>query len=58
MPKVIMLSDEFGLEEFDYETQQEARAGFERLKESCQATAAKDGIERRLILALETWTTD
>jgi hypothetical protein len=58
MPQVILTSDEFGSEEFEYDTVKEARAGFERLKESCQEETDKDGIERRLILALETWTTD
>jgi hypothetical protein len=55
---VILSSEEFGSEEFDYDTLKEARAGFSRLKESCQAETDNDGIERRLILALETWTTD
>jgi len=58
MPLVILSSDEFGEEEFDFDTLEEARAGFERLKQSCQIEAEKDSIERRLILALETWTTD
>jgi hypothetical protein len=58
MPHVILTSEEFGEEEFDYDTLKEARAGFERLKQSCQAESDKDGIERRLVLALETWTTD
>jgi hypothetical protein len=54
--KVIMLSDEFGLEEFDYDTEQEAREGFERLKATCQAS--EDGIERHLFLAIDTWTSN
>ena len=54
--KVIMWSDEFGLEEFSYETEQEAREGFERLKTTCQAS--KDGIERHLYLAIATWTSN
>jgi hypothetical protein len=58
MPQVILSSDEFGLEEFDYESVKEARAGFERLKKSCQAETDQDGIERTLVLALESWTTD
>jgi hypothetical protein len=58
MPQVILTSEEFGSEEFEYDTMKQARAGFERMKESCQAETDNDGIERRLILALETWTTD
>lgn len=54
MPKVIMWSDEYGLEEFDYETEQEARDAFERLKATCRAN--DDGIERHLYLAIDTWT--
>ena len=52
--KVIMWSDEFGLEEFSYDTEQEAREGFERLKATCQAS--NDGIERHIYLAIDTWT--
>ena len=52
--KVIMWSDEFGLEEFNYETEQEAREGFERLKASCGVS--NDGIERHIYLVIETWT--
>ena len=52
--KVIMWSEEYGLEEFDYENEQEAREGFERLKVTCQAS--EDGIERHLFLAIDTWT--
>jgi hypothetical protein len=58
MPQVILTSEEFGSEEFDYDTLKEARAGFNRLKQSCQEETDKDGIERRLVLALEAWTTD
>ncbi len=58
MPQVILTSDEFGHEEFDYDTLKEAKAAFARLKKSCQVETEKDDIERRLILALETWTTD
>ena len=58
MPQVILSSEEFGSEEFDYDTLKEAREGFARLKESCQAEADNDGVERRLILAVETWETD
>ena len=56
MPQVIMCSDEYGVEEFDYETEQEAREGFERLKATCQAN--DDGIERHLILAINGWKSD
>lgn len=54
MPHVIMWSEDFGLEEFSYETEQEAREGFERLKTTCRAS--NDGIERHLYLAIDTWT--
>ena len=49
-----MWSEDFGSEEFSYATEQEARAGFERLKTTCQAS--KDGIERHLYLAIDIWT--
>jgi hypothetical protein len=58
MPQVILSSDEFGFEEFDYDTLKEARAGFNQLKHSCQAESEMDNIERRLILAVDTWTTE
>jgi hypothetical protein len=58
MPQVIMYSDEFGFEEFDYDTEEEARQGYERLKKSCELEASRDSIQRRLILALETWETE
>ena len=58
MPQVILSSDEHGEETFDYDTLKEAREGFNRLKESCQVETENDGIERRLVLALETWVTD
>ena len=54
MPQVIMWSDEYGLEEFNYDTEQEAREGFERLKATCQDN--DDGIDRHLFLAIDTWT--
>lgn len=58
MAQVVLSSEEFGSEEFEYDTLKEARTGFNRLKESCQAETDNDGIERRLILAVETWMTD
>jgi hypothetical protein len=58
MPQVILTSEEFGEETFDYDTLKEAREGFSRLKQSCKAETDNDGIERRLVLALESWTTD
>ena len=56
MPKVIMCSDVFGSEEFGYETEQEARDGFERLKAACQS--CDDGIKRHLLLAIDSWPSD
>jgi hypothetical protein len=56
-PKVIMYSDEFGFEEFDHDTFEEAEAGFERLKKDCAKAHKKDGIERRLLLVMAAWET-
>lgn len=56
--QVILSSDEFGREEFDYDTTKEARKGFERLKKACQKEFEDDGIERKLVLALDTWVTE
>jgi hypothetical protein len=58
MPQIIMKSEEFGEEEFDYDTVEEAQEGFTRLKESCQQCAQNDGIERTLLLVLDSWTTE
>ena len=58
MPQIIMYSDEFGFEDFDYDTLKEARAGFNRLKESCQKGTDEDQIERRLWLAVDSWTSE
>ena len=57
MPFVIMRSEEFGEEEFDYETLKEAKDGFKRLKQSSDEHSAEDGIERTLLLVLDTYTT-
>lgn len=58
MPQVILTSDEYGTEEFDYDSLKDARAGFRELQNSCRAEAERDGIERRLLLAIETWVTE
>ena len=48
---------EFGFENFDYDTIEEARKGFERLKKDCTKAYKKDGIERRLLMVIEDWET-
>jgi hypothetical protein len=58
MPQIIMQSAEYGTEEFDYNTLKEAREGFRRLKESCQAGTDEDGIERKLLLVVESWSSE
>ena len=55
-PKVILWSESGGVEEFVYETEQEARENFDRLKAHFQAKT--DGIRRYLFLALENWGSD
>jgi hypothetical protein len=57
-PKIILYSQEFGFEEFDYETLEEAEAGLERLKKKCYEAHQSDGIERHLWLVLSDWATD
>jgi hypothetical protein len=57
MPFVIMRSEEFGEEEFEYETLKEAKEGFKRLKKSTDQHATEDGIERTLLLVLDTYST-
>ena len=52
MHKVIMLSGEYGMEEFKCESAKEAAAKFLRLKKSCRKHAKKDGVERRLMQVL------
>jgi hypothetical protein len=49
-PKVVMSSAEYGAEDFTYDTIQDAREGFERLKKECAKSFKEDGIERRLLL--------
>lgn len=56
-PKVVMSSEEFGTEDFDYDTIEEAREGFERLKKQCAKSFKKDGIERHLLLVIDDWGT-
>jgi hypothetical protein len=56
LPKVVMSSAEFGAEDFEYGTIEEAREGFERLKKTCAKSFKEDGIERRLLLVVADWT--
>ena len=56
--KVVMSSAEFGAEDFEYGTIQEAREGFERLKKECAKSFKEDGIERSLLLVIAAWGTD
>ena len=53
--KVIMWSEEFGFEDFFYDTIVEARKGFELLKKECVKQFNKDGIRRLLFLVIEKW---
>lgn len=55
LPKVVMSSEEFGTEDFEYDTIEEAREGFKRLKKECAKSYKKDGIERRLLLVIDDW---
>ena len=55
LPKVVMSSWEFGAEDFTYDTIEEAREGFERLKKECAKSFKDDGIERRLLLVVADW---
>ena len=57
LPKVVMSSSEFGAEDFSYETVEEAKEGFERLKQQCARSFKEDGIERRLLLVIADWET-
>ncbi len=50
--EVFLASEEFGTELFDYSNLSEAKAGFERLKESCLKGTAEDSFKRKLTLAL------
>lgn len=54
-PKVVLSSEEWGTEDFDYDTIEEAREGFERLKKECAKSFKKDSIERRLLLVIDDW---
>jgi hypothetical protein len=56
-PQVKMYSDEFGFEEFAYDSIEEAEAGFGRLQKDCTRAYNSDGIERRVFLVLAEWTT-
>jgi hypothetical protein len=57
MPIIIMRSEEFREEEFDYETLKEAKEGFKRLKKSSNEHSADDGIERELLLVVDRYVT-
>ena len=56
--KVVMSSAEFGAEDFEYDTIEEAREGFDRLKKECAKSFKEDGIERSLLLVIAAWGTD
>lgn len=57
LSKVIMSSEEFGAEDFEYDTIEEAKEGFARLKQKCAESFKEDGIERRLLLVIADWGT-
>ena len=42
--KLVMVSDDYGREEFDYPSRQEAKAGQERIE--AKARKLRDGVER------------
>lgn len=50
MVLVELSSEEYGVEEFKYDTLDKAFEGMRRLAESCCLDRAKDGIDRRIIL--------
>jgi hypothetical protein len=55
---IIMYSEEYGAEEFNYDTQNEALDGLRRLGQNALAAFANDGVERELrILPTEYWLT-
>lgn len=56
--QVNLFSDLFGLEEFFFDSESEARAGFARLKRECQKAFRNDGIERTLFLIVDSWNTE
>ena len=58
VPKVVMSSWEYGVEDFEYGTIEEAREGFERLKKECAKSFKEDGIERRLLLVIDAWESE
>lgn len=53
--QVFTYSDEYGIETFDYDTEEEAKAGYERLKKASSKGFRKDGIERKVILANDSF---
>lgn len=59
MWQVLLTSEAFGEDTFEYDSLEEAEAGFQRLKESCLTQQKIDQIERELnlIQVLKTWTT-
>ena len=59
MPWVVRLLG-LDVEEFEYESEDEARDGFRRLQDSCRRQFAQDGAHRTLVLEnsqYEEWST-
>lgn len=57
---VVMESEEFGKEQFFYDSEGEAAMGFRRLKESCYRHYESDGVVRQLTLMTvhDEWACD
>lgn len=55
--QVWLCSDEHGIEKFDYDTLDEALAGFERVKANARAEVLKDDVDRQVILVLDSFNT-
>jgi len=55
--QIILYSDEYGLEAFDYETEIEARIAYEELKASVVAREVdRDRVERTILLVIDSVT--
>lgn len=50
---VLLSSELYGSERFDYDSPREARLGFARLRSDCQREFLKDNIERKVQLVVE-----
>lgn len=55
---VWLYSTVYDREEFEYDTLEEARAGYERLKLRATKFCKKDGIRRTVTLVIDSWSTE